>query len=528
MALDGTGFHPASWRDPSARPTRALRRPRTGPTSPAPPSGACSTSSRSRTPSGCSRRARRAPTTAPTRCGAGSTPLLDRLARGPAHRSTSASCRRWSPPTPSPSTWRRPSPRSTTSAAAGPGGGPSSRRGRRGRPRRPPSFPDGRPSDPAVAAAVEELFDEAADAVEVVRRLWDSWEDDAVIRDAPTGRFVDRDKLHYIDFEGRFFRVKGPSIVPRPPQGNPLVVALAHSRVPFEFAARAADVVLVTPADRADVDRWVADVRDAERRRRARAAAAAALRRGRGVPRRRCRPCRRAQGAPRRPRRPRRCAPTRPSSSARPAALAAQLVAWQAAWPRRVPAAARRDRPRPRRHRRRGRAGAAGARAPSGRATTTACCASGWACVARTAATPTPEGRDDDAQAGDPRRLLPRREQHDGVERPRVQEPDRVRVVRPPGQDGRAGQARLLLPRRGTAAARAARQDPRPRHGGPPGHAADPRRPGRHHHPPRPGRHPQRHLPRALRAGPPAGHARPAVERPGGVERGDVVGRLHR
>jgi alkanesulfonate monooxygenase SsuD/methylene tetrahydromethanopterin reductase-like flavin-dependent oxidoreductase (luciferase family) len=128
------------------------------------------------------------------------------------------------------------------------------------------SFPDGRPSDPAVAAAAEELFDEAADAVEVVRRLWDSWEDDAVIRDVPTGRFVDRDKLHYIDFEGRFFRVKGPSIVPRPPQGNPLVVALAHSRVPFEFAARAADVVLVTPADRADVDRWVAEVRDAERR----------------------------------------------------------------------------------------------------------------------------------------------------------------------------------------------------------------------------------------------------------------------
>ena len=57
----------------------------------------------------------------------------------------------------------------------------------------------------AAAALAAELFDEAADAVEVVRRLWDSWEDDAVIRDEPTGRFVDRDKLHYIDFAGRFF-----------------------------------------------------------------------------------------------------------------------------------------------------------------------------------------------------------------------------------------------------------------------------------------------------------------------------------
>jgi alkanesulfonate monooxygenase SsuD/methylene tetrahydromethanopterin reductase-like flavin-dependent oxidoreductase (luciferase family) len=119
-------------------------------------------------------------------------------------------------------------------------------------------------SDPAVAAFVRDLFDEAADAVEVVRRLWDSWEDDAEIRDVATGRFIDRDRLHYVDFQGSWFSVKGPSIVPRPPQGQPLVVALAHSTVPFEFAARSADVVLVTPADRDDVARWVADVRTAE------------------------------------------------------------------------------------------------------------------------------------------------------------------------------------------------------------------------------------------------------------------------
>ncbi len=97
------------------------------------------------------------------------------------------------------------------------------------------------------------------------RRLWDSWEDDAIIKDKPTGRYIDRDKLHYIDFDGPFFSVKGPSIVPRPPQGNPVVAALAHSTIPFEFAARSADVVFVTPADTADVARWVADVRTAER-----------------------------------------------------------------------------------------------------------------------------------------------------------------------------------------------------------------------------------------------------------------------
>ncbi|MEV6771953.1 LLM class flavin-dependent oxidoreductase [Nocardia sp. NPDC051030] len=96
-------------------------------------------------------------------------------------------------------------------------------------------------------AQVHELFDEAADAVEVVRRLWDSWEDDAEIREVATRRFIDRDKLHYIDFEGRFFSVRGPSITPRPPQGQPVVTALAHAPLIYEFAARSADLVFITP-----------------------------------------------------------------------------------------------------------------------------------------------------------------------------------------------------------------------------------------------------------------------------------------
>ena len=94
-----------------------------------------------------------------------------------------------------------------------------------------------------------DLFDEASDAVEVVRRLWDSWEDDAVIRDIATGRFVDRDKLHYIDFTGKYFSVKGPSITPRPPQGQPVVAALAHAVPIYEFASRSADLVFITPRD---------------------------------------------------------------------------------------------------------------------------------------------------------------------------------------------------------------------------------------------------------------------------------------
>ncbi|WP_406815010.1 LLM class flavin-dependent oxidoreductase [Mycobacterium sp. M23085] len=110
-----------------------------------------------------------------------------------------------------------------------------------------------------------ELFDEAADAVEVVRRLWDSWEDDAVIRDVATGRYIDRDKLHYIDFVGDHFSVKGPSITPRPPQGQPVVAALAHAPRAYEFAAANADLVFITPHDEGSLRAILRDVGQAQR-----------------------------------------------------------------------------------------------------------------------------------------------------------------------------------------------------------------------------------------------------------------------
>ncbi len=120
------------------------------------------------------------------------------------------------------------------------------------------------PGTSGDATAVADLFDEAADFIEVVRRLWDSWEDDAEIRDVATGRFVDRDKLHYIDFEGKWFSVRGPSITPRPPQGQPPVSVLAHVPVAFALAARAADLVFITPHTTEEARDLVATVRSHE------------------------------------------------------------------------------------------------------------------------------------------------------------------------------------------------------------------------------------------------------------------------
>jgi alkanesulfonate monooxygenase SsuD/methylene tetrahydromethanopterin reductase-like flavin-dependent oxidoreductase (luciferase family) len=95
----------------------------------------------------------------------------------------------------------------------------------------------------APAPAVD-TWREARYVADVSRRLWDSWEDDAIIRDAATGRFVDRDRIHYVDFESPSFRVKGPSIVPRPPQGHPLTVVGVSSTDALR-AVEDADLVLL-------------------------------------------------------------------------------------------------------------------------------------------------------------------------------------------------------------------------------------------------------------------------------------------
>lgn len=100
-------------------------------------------------------------------------------------------------------------------------------------------------------AALDALLDEAGDAVEVARRLWDSWEDDAIIRDEHTSRFLDRNKVHHIHFTGQHFNVVGPSIVPRSPQGQIPVTLLAHTWPVYQLAAHSADVVFITPENNA-------------------------------------------------------------------------------------------------------------------------------------------------------------------------------------------------------------------------------------------------------------------------------------
>ncbi|MEK0154593.1 LLM class flavin-dependent oxidoreductase [Arthrobacter oryzae] len=107
--------------------------------------------------------------------------------------------------------------------------------------------------NPAAAAAVgrthatgDGLAREAAASIEVSRRLWDSWEDDAVIRDVASGRYLDAGKLHYVDFDGPGYSVKGPSIIPRPLQGQLPVLVPASLVGDGLIDPSAVDAVLVT------------------------------------------------------------------------------------------------------------------------------------------------------------------------------------------------------------------------------------------------------------------------------------------
>ena len=93
----------------------------------------------------------------------------------------------------------------------------------------------------------EARYERASEFVEVCRGLWDSWEDDAFVRDRASGIFSDMSKLHVLDHKGKHFTVRGPLNVPRCPQGYPVHVQAGASDSGRDFAARYAEMVFVTP-----------------------------------------------------------------------------------------------------------------------------------------------------------------------------------------------------------------------------------------------------------------------------------------
>ncbi|MCK9860086.1 LLM class flavin-dependent oxidoreductase [Paenibacillus sp. ATY16] len=83
----------------------------------------------------------------------------------------------------------------------------------------------------------------ATEYLEVTRGLWDSWEDDAFVRDKESGVFFDPAKLHTLNHEGEFFSVKGPLNIARSKQGQPVIFQAGASDVGKDYAAKHADAI---------------------------------------------------------------------------------------------------------------------------------------------------------------------------------------------------------------------------------------------------------------------------------------------
>jgi FMN-dependent oxidoreductase (nitrilotriacetate monooxygenase family) len=83
----------------------------------------------------------------------------------------------------------------------------------------------------------------AGEHLQTVQGLWDSYEDDALLHDKETGRFIDPDKLHALHHKGEFFSVRGPLNIARSPQGQPVIFQAGASEEGRNFAARHAEAI---------------------------------------------------------------------------------------------------------------------------------------------------------------------------------------------------------------------------------------------------------------------------------------------
>jgi FMN-dependent oxidoreductase (nitrilotriacetate monooxygenase family) len=104
-------------------------------------------------------------------------------------------------------------------------------------------------------------YERAGEFAEVVKGLWNSWEDDAFVRDKQAGKFFDAAKVHPLNHAGIHFNVRGPLNIPRSPQGYPVMVQSGASEAGKELAARSAEVVFTAQSDLDDAKAFYADLK---------------------------------------------------------------------------------------------------------------------------------------------------------------------------------------------------------------------------------------------------------------------------
>jgi FMN-dependent oxidoreductase (nitrilotriacetate monooxygenase family) len=107
----------------------------------------------------------------------------------------------------------------------------------------------------------DERYRRGREFFDVVTGLWDSWADDAFIRDVASGIYFDPAKLHVLDHKGKYFSVRGPLNVARPIQGWPVIVQAGASEAGRQIAAETAEVIFASSRTLAEGREFYADVK---------------------------------------------------------------------------------------------------------------------------------------------------------------------------------------------------------------------------------------------------------------------------
>ncbi|MEM7404141.1 MAG: NtaA/DmoA family FMN-dependent monooxygenase [Pseudomonadota bacterium] len=111
-------------------------------------------------------------------------------------------------------------------------------------------------------AATDTRYEQAHEYMEVCRKLWNSWDEDAVVMDRDDAMFVDPDKVRRIDHKGRFFKSRGPLNVVRSPQNGPAILQAGTSSKGKDFAARYADGIFAIQPRARDAGALLRDIKD--------------------------------------------------------------------------------------------------------------------------------------------------------------------------------------------------------------------------------------------------------------------------
>lgn len=106
----------------------------------------------------------------------------------------------------------------------------------------------------------DERYDRADEFMELAFRLWDSWDEDALVLDRAAGIYADPAKVHYVNHRGPWFQSRGPLNIPRSPQGRPVIVQAGSSGRGKAFAARWSDVIFALQPNMERMRAFKADV----------------------------------------------------------------------------------------------------------------------------------------------------------------------------------------------------------------------------------------------------------------------------